>query len=67
MVFKKISLTGTSPDSFDDAVDDAVSRAEETLDNLMWAEVEEMGVEIANAEQGREYQAEVMVAFELEE
>lgn len=66
MVFKKISLTGTSPDSFDEAVDDAVTRAEETLDNVKWAEVEEMGVEIANAD-GREYQAEVKVAFELEE
>ena len=66
MVYKKISLTGTSSESFDDAVDDAISRAEETLDNLMWAEVEDMGVEIANAE-NREYQAEVVVAFELED
>ncbi|PSP92857.1 dodecin [Halobacteriales archaeon QS_4_62_28] len=66
MVFKKITLIGTSSESFDQAVDDAVSRAENTLDNLMWAEVEEMGVEIASVE-GREYQAEVEVAFELEE
>lgn len=66
MVFKKITLIGTSSDSFDDAVDDAVGRAEATLDNLKWAEVEEMGVEIANAD-GREYQAEVVVAFELED
>ena len=66
MVFKKITLIGTSSDSFDDAVDDAVGRAEATLDNLKWAEVEEMGVEIANSD-GREYQAEVVVAFELED
>lgn len=66
MVFKKITLIGTSPESFDDAVDDAVGRAEETLDNLKWAEVEEMGVEIAGVED-REYQAEVVVAFELED
>ncbi|ACV48561.1 MULTISPECIES: dodecin [Halomicrobium] len=66
MVFKKITLIGTSAESFDDAVDDAVGRAEATLDNLKWAEVEEMGVEIAGVE-GREYQAEVEVAFELEE
>lgn len=65
MVFKKITLIGTSPDSFDDAVDDAVGRAETTLNNLKWAEVEEMGVEIAGVD-GREYQAEVEVAFELE-
>jgi flavin-binding protein dodecin len=66
MVFKKITLIGTSPDSFDDAVDDAVGRAETTLNNLKWAEVEEMGVEIAGVD-GREYQAEVEVAFELED
>ncbi|MFB6165550.1 MAG: dodecin [Haloarculaceae archaeon] len=65
MVFKKITLIGTSAESFDAAVDDAVDRAEDTLDNVYWIEVEEMGVEIANAPD-REYQAEVEVAFELE-
>ena len=66
MVFKKITLIGTSPESFDAAADDAIERAERTLDNLMWVEVEELGVEIASVE-NREYQAEVTVAFELEE
>jgi len=66
MVFKKITLIGSSPESFDDAVDDAVERAEDTLQNVHWVEVEEMGVEIASVED-REYQAEVEVAFELED
>jgi flavin-binding protein dodecin len=66
MVFKKITLIGTSSESFDDAADDAIERAEETLDNLMWVEVDELGVEIASAD-GREYQAEVTVAFQLED
>jgi len=66
MVFKKITLIGTSPESFDAAADDAIERAERTLDNLMWVEVDELGVEIASVE-NREYQAEVTVAFELEE
>jgi len=66
MVFKKITLIGSSSESFDDAVDDAVERAEDTLQNVHWVEVEEMGVEIASVE-GREYQAEVEVAFELED
>ncbi|MFB6189099.1 MAG: dodecin [Halapricum sp.] len=65
MVFKKITLIGSSTESFDDAVDDAVDRAEETLDNVHWIEVQEMGVEVASVE-GREYQAEVEVAFELD-
>ncbi len=66
MVYKKITLTGTSGESFEHAVDDAVDRAEETLENVHWVEVEEFGVEIASVPD-REYQAEVEVAFELEE
>jgi flavin-binding protein dodecin len=66
MVFKKITLIGRSSESFDDAADDAIDRAEETLERVQWVEVDELGVEVASA-QGREYQAEVTVAFELED
>lgn len=66
MVYKKITLIGRSTESFDDAADDAIDRAEETLDNVHWVEVDQLGVEIATAET-REYQAEVTVAFELED
>ncbi|EMA56155.1 dodecin [Halococcus thailandensis] len=65
MVFKKIRLIGRSNESFENAVDDAVDRAEETLDNLMWVSVENQSVELARAE--REYQVEIEVAFELDE
>jgi flavin-binding protein dodecin len=66
MVFKKIELIGTSSESIENAVENAVDRAEATLDNVYWVEVDEIGVEIASVE-GREYQAEVEVAFELED
>jgi hypothetical protein len=65
MVYKKITLIGRSNESFDAAVDDAVDRAQDTLENVHWVEVKEMGVEIASVED-REYQAEVEVAFQLE-
>ncbi|WP_299333524.1 dodecin [Haloplanus sp.] len=65
MVFKKITLIGRSSESFDAAADDAIDRATETLDRVKWIEVEELGVEVAGVED-REYQAEVVVAFELE-
>jgi hypothetical protein len=65
MVYKKITLIGRSAESFDAAVDDAIDRANDTLDNVHWVEVDELGVEIASVED-REYQAEVTVAFELE-
>jgi flavin-binding protein dodecin len=66
MVFKKVTLVGSSSESFDAAVDDAIDRAEKTLENVCWVEVEELGVEIASVPD-REYQAEVEVAFEVEE
>ena len=65
MVFKKITLIGRSTESFEDAVEDAIGRAEQTLENLMWVSVENQAVELDRAE--REYQAEVEVAFELQE
>ncbi len=65
MVFKKITLIGSSEESFEEAVDDAIDRAEETIDHVAWVEVQSQNVEIATAED-REYQAEVEVAFKLE-
>ena len=66
MVFKKITLIGTSEESFDAAADDAIDRAEATLENIKWVEVDSFGVELASVPD-REYQAEVTVAFELED
>jgi len=65
MVHKKVTLIGKSTESFDRAVDDAIDRAEATLENVHWVEVQELGVELATADE-REYQAEVEVAFKLE-
>lgn len=65
MVFKKITLIGTSSESFEDATDDALDRARDTLDNIHWMEVENLGVEVASVDEPQ-YQAEVEVAFELE-
>lgn len=66
MVYKKVTLIGKSTESFDDAADDAIDRATDTLDNVHWIEVKELGVELASVE-NREYQAEVEVAFKLED
>jgi len=49
MVFKKITLIGTSEESFDAAADEAIDRAEDTLENVYWVEVEEFGVELKGA------------------
>lgn len=66
MVYKKIRLIGTSTESFDHATRDALERARETIENVKWVEVEEMGVEVASTDRP-EFQTEVTVAFELED
>lgn len=40
-VYKIIELTGSSPDSMEQAVKNAVARAGETLHNLRWFQVTE--------------------------
>jgi flavin-binding protein dodecin len=64
MVFKKVTLIGQSTEGFKEAVDDAIDRATDTLENVSWVEVQSQGVEIASVDEP-EYQAEVEVAFEL--
>jgi hypothetical protein len=65
MVFKKVTLIGRSNENFEGAVEDAIDRAEKTLENLRWASVTNQAVELDQAE--REYQVEVEVAFELQD
>ena len=66
MVFKKVTLVGRSTENFEGAVENAVDRAEKTLENLMWVSVVAQTVELEGTE--REYQeVEVEVAFELHE
>ncbi|MFN2223651.1 MAG: dodecin family protein [Chloroflexota bacterium] len=38
-VYKKIEIVGSSPDGFQDAVENAIAKADETLHNLRWFEV----------------------------
>ncbi|MBX0297355.1 dodecin [Haloarcula nitratireducens] len=63
MVFKKVTLIGRSNENFEGAVEDAIDRAEATLEDLKWVTVVDQAVELDQTE--REYQAEVEVAFEL--
>lgn len=66
MVFKKVTLIGTSTESFNEATDNAIDRAQDTLENVYWAEIDNLGVELKNVEEP-EYQTTLEVAFEVEE
>ncbi|MFA9460693.1 dodecin [Thiohalorhabdus methylotrophus] len=65
-VYKSIELTGTSPNSMEEAVANAVSRAGKTLHNLRWFEVTDTRGHIDG---GRidHWQVTVKVNFTLDE
>lgn len=65
MVFKKVTLVGESNENFEGAVEEAVDRAEQTIDNLRWAEVVNQSVVLEGAD--RLYQVEIEVAFKMED
>lgn len=62
-VYKKIEVVGTSQKSASDAIDNAVEKARESVDNLKWFEVTETRGYIDN--QDIEYQVTLKIGFEL--
>ena len=63
-VFKLIELVGVSENSYEEAIQSALNKADETISDLMWFEVEEMRGGIK--EDGKiEYQIKLKVAFML--
>lgn len=63
-VFKKISVTGCSTESYEAAIQAAVEKASESLRNLAWFEVKELRGGIS--EGNLEWQASIEVAFKID-
>lgn len=64
-VYKVIELTGSSPSSIEDAVNNAVQRANETIRNMRWFEVIETRGVIENGAVGA-WQVTLKIGFTLE-
>ena len=64
-VYKSIEVTGSSPDSIQDAVRVAVAKAAETVRNLEWFEVVETRGHIAE-QQLAHFQVTVKIGFRLD-
>jgi flavin-binding protein dodecin len=63
-VYKRIDLVGTSARSFEDAIENAVSKANETLKGLSWFEIKELRGSLMNGKVN-EYQAVLVISFEV--
>jgi flavin-binding protein dodecin len=64
-VYKKISVTGCSTESYEKAIEAAVRKASESLRGLSWFEVTEFRGGI-NPDGSVEYQATLDVAFKVD-
>jgi dodecin len=63
--YRVTEIVGSSPESLDRAIRNAIARASETLRNLDWFEVTEIRGHIAEGEVGH-FQVTVKVGFRLE-
>mgnify|MGYP001549840097 CR=1 FL=1 len=64
-VYKKIEITGTSNTSVEDAVNNAIAKAAETVRNLRWFEVQEFRGAILD-DLSVQWQVTVKMGFALE-
>ena len=65
-VYKKIEVVGSSPNSVEEAIQNAVARASKSLHNLRWFEVVEVRGNI-DGDQVAHYQVTLKVGFTLDE
>lgn len=64
--YKKIELTGTSENSIEDAVNNAIIKASESIRKIRWFEVKEVRGSVAEG-QVHQWQVTIKVGFRLEE
>ena len=64
-VYKLVKLVGTSENSFEDAVRNAVSEAAKTIRNVSWFEVVEQRGMVRSGQVG-EFQVIINVGFRIE-
>jgi flavin-binding protein dodecin len=65
-VYKKIDLVGSSPNSIEEAVQNAVSQASKSIHNMRWFEVVETRGHIDN-DQIAHWQVTVKIGFTIDD
>lgn len=65
-VYRIIEVVGSSPDSIEKAIQNAVTRASENLRNLEWFEVKETRGHVVDGSSIGHYQVVLKVGFRLD-
>lgn len=64
-VYKLIDVVGSSKDSVEDAIDKAIARSSETIDNVEWFEMKELRGHVRGGKV-EHYQVVLKVGFRLD-
>ena len=64
-VYKKIEVVGSSPNGFEEAIKNALARAEKTVRNMRWFEVAETRGDVENGKVSH-WQVTLKIGFTLE-
>lgn len=65
-VYKIVELAGSADSGYEDAIQNAISRASQSIRHLRWFEVSEMRGHVENG-RVRHYQVVIRVGFTLED
>ena len=65
-VYKKIELVGSSKTSIEDAIENALARAHQSVHNMDWFEVQETRGHVVDGKVGH-YQVVLKVGFRLDD
>ncbi len=65
-IYKKIELTGTSPNSVEEAVQNAITKAGESVRELKWFELSEIRGDISDNKVAH-WQATIKIGFRLDD
>lgn len=65
-VHKEVTVTATSPESWEAAALNAVDRTDATVSNLQWAVVQDQSIQLKSSE-SPEFRTKVKIGFEVEE
>lgn len=65
-VYRRIEVVGSSPNTIEEAIENAISRANATLDNVEWFEVIETRGHVENGKVGH-YQVVLKIGFRMDD
>ena len=65
-IYKNIEITGTSTESVEEAIQNAIARAGKTVHNMRWFEVTELRGDVKDDRRVEHWQVTIKIGFTLD-